>query len=109
MTHTILCVAVKTLSVEVVASSVELVDRFGVVLLEQMNANSVAPIMADRNLLTKEDVHVISLAATEYQKNGYILERVQNMDNCGLLRFCDILQSLAHQEHVGIALITGNA
>ena len=98
---TLLCVAME-------ASSVELIDRYGRVLLEQLNAISLTTIMHDRRLLSDEDFRTVNLAATEYQKNSYILARVQNMDNCGLLQFVDILQSLDHQQHIGMQLINGN-
>ena len=90
------------------ASSVELVDRYGTVLLEQLNATSFATTMHDRRMLGNEDFRVINSAATEYQKNSYILARVQNMDNFSLLRFVDILQSLDYQRHIGMPLINGN-
>ena len=89
-------------------SPVKRIDQFGDMLLEQLHATSVVPAMADRGLLTSEDVQVINLAASEYQKNSYILGRVQNMDNRSLLRFCDILQSMGHQQHIGAGLINGN-
>ena len=97
---TLLCIAME-------ASSVELIDRYGSVLLEQLNATSLATIMHSRRLLSDEDFRTINSAAMEYQKNSYILARVQNMDNCGLLQFVDILQSLDHQQHIGMQLING--
>ena len=90
------------------ASSVELVDRYGTMLLEQLNPMSFAAIMHDRRLIGNEDFRLMNSAATEYQKNSYMLARVQNMDNFSLLRFIDILQSLHHQQHVGMPLINGN-
>lgn len=90
------------------ASSVELFDRYGTMLLEQLNATAFAATMHDRRLIGSEDLHVINSAVTEYQKNSYILARVQSMDNFSLLRFIDILQSLDHQQHVGMPLINGN-
>ena len=76
--------------------------------MEHLNATSVVPIMEERQMLTAEDLHIINSAATEYQKNSYILRHVQDMDNSGLLRFCNILQRLDHQQHVGMTLINGN-
>ena len=103
----VLCTHSTLLYTALEASSVELIDRYGTVLLEQLNPTSFATIMHDRRLLGNEDYRIINSAATEYQKNSYILARVQNMDNCGLLRFVDILQSLDHQQHIGMPLING--
>ena len=87
-------------------SSLEIVEQYSSVLLEQLNAASITDTMVTRGLLSETDREVISTAANEYQKNYYILERVQNMDNYQLLLFCDVLQGAENQQHIGGTLIT---
>ena len=88
------------------ASSVEIIDQYSSVLLEQLNAMSITDTMVSRGLLTETDREVINTAANEYQKNYYILERVQNMDNYQLLLFCDVLQGVGNQKNIGGTLMS---
>lgn len=85
----------------------ELLDRYGTVLLEQLDAASIIPIMVERRLLNSDEAYSINCAPTEYQKNSQILDRVQEMDNRGLIRFCDILQSQSHHQHIGMPMMNG--
>lgn len=86
-------------------SSVEVVDQYSSVLLEQLNATSITDTLVTRGLLTETDRQVIDTAANEYQKNHYILERVHNMDNEKLKLFCDVLQGIGNQQHIGGTLM----
>jgi len=86
-------------------SSVEIIEQYSSVLLEQLHAASIADTMVAHGLLTETDREVISTAANEHQKNYYILERVQNMDNHQLLLFCDVLQGVGNQRHIGGTLM----
>ena len=90
------------------ATTVEFLDRYGTVLLEQLNAPSIIPILVERRLLSSDEARIINSAPTEYQKNSYILDRVQDMDNRCVLRFCDILQSQGHHQHIGMPMMNGN-
>ena len=58
-------------------------------------------------LLTDDDLEVISFVASEYLKNKFLLEFMQNLKLAIWLMICDVLHNTQSMKHIGSQLITG--
>ena len=63
--------------------------------------------MLTQQLLNDEEVENLMNAASDYQKNSLLLEKIRLMDMQALELFCKVLQSSDSQKHIADALING--
>ena len=72
-----------------------------------MDANIVAQQMLTQQLLNDEKVENLMNAASNYQKNSLLFEKIRLMDMQALELFCKVLQSSDSQKHIVDVLING--
>ena len=63
--------------------------------------------MLSQQLLNDQEVHIIMSAASDYQKNCLVVEKIRLMDTMCLVSFCKILQMFDSQNHISSVLING--
>ena len=74
-----------------------------------MDSGLIAQHMLSLQLLNDQEVHTIMNAASDYQKNCLVMERIRLMDTQHLLSFCEILQMFDCQNHISSLLINGRS
>ena len=68
-------------------------DAYHKVLVHLMDAESVGHLMVSRELISKDDLDAITDAPSDFLKNSYLLEHVeQQLDSSGLQTFFSLLQ-----------------
>ena len=72
-----------------------------------MDSDSIVEHMLSQQLLKEQEVHTIMSAASSFQKNCLILEKIRPMNTQSLVCFCDILQMLDYQKHIASVLLNG--
>ena len=72
-----------------------------------MDANLVVQEMLPQKLLNDEEVENLMNAASDYQKNCLLFEKIRLMDMQALELFCKVLQSSDSQKHIADVLING--
>ena len=72
-----------------------------------MDSDLVVQYMLSQQLLNDQEVYTIMSAASVYQKNCLVVEKIRLMDTQSLLSFCDILQLFHCQNHISDVLING--
>ena len=72
-----------------------------------MNSDLIVEHMLSKQLLNDQEVHIIMSAASSFQKNCLILEKIRLMDKKCLMSFCDILQMFDCQKHIASVLLNG--
>ena len=65
--------------------------------------------MLSQQLLNDQELHTIMSAASVYQKNRLVVEKIRLMDIQHLLSFCEILQMFDCQNHIYSLLINGRS
>ena len=65
--------------------------------------------MLSQQLLNDQELHTIMSAASVYQKNCLVVEKIRLMDIQHLLSFCEILQMFDCQNHIYSLLINGRS
>ena len=70
----------------------DLIDHFSHYLTTEMNSDLIVQQMLSQQLLNDQDYQIIMSAASDYQKNCLLLEKVRLMDIKSLENFCNILQ-----------------
>ena len=74
-----------------------------------MDSDLIVQHMLSQQLLNDQEVHTIMSAASDYQKNCLVVEKIRLMDTQSLVPFCDILQLFDSQKHIGAVLLNGKA
>ena len=69
-----------------------------------MDSDLIVEHMLSQQLL---HVHTIMSAASSFQKNCLIMEKVRLMDTKSLVSFCEILQMFDCQKHIASILLNG--
>ena len=72
-----------------------------------MDSDLIVQHMLSQQLLNDQEVHTIMSAASDYQKNCLVLEKIRLMDTQSLVSFCDILQIIDCQNHISSVLMNG--
>ena len=72
-----------------------------------MDADIVVQQMLSQQLLNDEEVENLMNAASTYQKNCLLVEKIRLMDMQTLELFCELLQSCDSQKHIADMLING--
>ena len=72
-----------------------------------MDSDLIVQDMLSQQLLNDQEVHIIMSAASDYQKNCLVTEKIRLMDTQSLVSFCDILQTTECQSHISGVLING--
>ncbi len=72
-----------------------------------MDSDLIVEHMLSQQLLNDQEVHTIMSAASSFQKNCLILEKIRLMDSKSLMSFCEILQKLDCQKYIADALLNG--
>jgi len=89
------------------ATSKDLIDHFSHYLTTEMSSDLIVEQMLSQQLLNDQDYQIIMSAASDYQKNCLILEKVRLMDTKSLETFCEILQIFNCQKHIAAVLMNG--
>ena len=84
-----------------------IIDHFNHYLCTKMDANLVVQEMLPQKLLNDEEVENLMNAASDYQKNCLLFEKIRLMDIQALELFCKVLQSSDSQKHIADVLING--
>ena len=72
-----------------------------------MDSDLIVQHMLPQQLLNDQEAHTIMSAASKYQKNCLVVERIRLMDTRSLVSFCKILQRFDCQNHISSLLING--
>ena len=72
-----------------------------------MDSGLIVQHMLSQQLLSKQEVHTIISAASDYKKNCLVVEKIRLMDTKCLVSFCEILQKFDCQSHVSSVLLNG--
>ena len=72
-----------------------------------MDSDLIVEHMLSQQLLNDQEVHTIMSAASSFQKNCLILEKIRIMDTKSLVSFCEILQMFDFQKHIASVLLNG--
>ena len=72
-----------------------------------MDSGLIVQHMVSQKLLIDQEVHTVMSAASDYQKNCLIVEKIRLMDTQSLVSFCEILQVFDCQYHISNLLING--
>ena len=72
-----------------------------------MDSDLIVQQMLSQKLLNDQEVYTIMSAASDYQKNCLVVEKIRLMDTQSLVSFCDILQLFDCQSHISGVLING--
>ena len=89
------------------ATSKDLIDHFSLYLTTEMDSDLIVEHMLPQQLLDHQEVHTITSAASSFQKNCLILEKIRLMDTKSLVSFCEILQVIDCQKYIADALLKG--
>ena len=63
--------------------------------------------MLTKKLLNEEEIQNLANAASSYQKNCLLLEKIRLMDMERLELFCKLLKSIDSQKHIADVLVNG--
>ena len=72
-----------------------------------MDSDLLIQHMSSHQLLDDQEVHTIMSAASDYQKNCLVLERIRLMEIQPLVSFCEKLQMFDSQKHIASVLLNG--
>ena len=72
-----------------------------------MDSDLIVQHMLSQQLLNYEEVHNIMSAASDYQKNCLVMEKIRLMDTQCIVSFCEILQMFDCQNHISSVLTNG--
>ena len=89
------------------ATSKDLIDHFSHYLTTEMDSDLIVEHMLSRQLLNDLDIHTIMSAASSFQKNCLILEKIRLMNIKSLVSFCEILKMFDCQNHIADVLLNG--
>ena len=84
----------------------DLIDHFSHYLTTEMDSDLVVQDMLSQHLLNDQEFHNIMSAASDYQKNCLVMEKIRLMDTQSLVSFCDLLQ-FECQSHISSVLLNG--
>ena len=87
----------------------DLIDHFNNYLTTEMDSDLIVQHMLSQQLLNDQEVYTIMSAASDYQKNCLVMERIRMMDTQSLVSFCKILQKFDCQNHISSLLINGTS
>ena len=73
----------------------------------ELDADFVVHEMITQKLFTEDELHSVSVATSKYQKSCLVLEKVRLMNIASLISFCNLLQNIDHQKHIGSTLLYG--
>ena len=74
-----------------------------------MDSDLIVQHMLSQQLLNDQELHAILSAASDYQKNCLVVEKMRLMDTQYIMSFCEILQMFDSQKHIATALLNGKA
>ena len=89
------------------ATSKDVIDHFSHYLTTEMDSDLIVEHMLSQQLLNDQEVHIIMSAASSFQKNCLLFEKMRLMDTKSLVSFCEILQKFDCQKHIADALLNG--
>ena len=72
-----------------------------------MDSDLIVQHMLSQQLLNDQELHTIMSAASDYQKNCLVVEKIRLMDTQSLVSFLNILQLFDCQNHISDVLING--
>ena len=88
-------------------SSKDLIDYYSDYLTTEMDSDLLIQHMLSQQILNDQDVHTVMSAASDYQKNCLVLEKIRLMETQSLVSFCEILQMFDSQKHIANILLNG--
>ena len=72
-----------------------------------MDSDLIIEHMSSQQLLNGQEAHTITSAASSFQKNCLILEKMRLMNAKSLVSFCETLQKFDCQKHIASVLLNG--
>ena len=90
-----------------IATSKDVIDHFSHYLTTEMDGDLIVEHMLSQQLLNDQEVHTIMSAASSFQKNCLILEKIRVMDTKSLVCFFETLQMFDCQKHIASVLLNG--
>ena len=72
-----------------------------------MDSGLIVQHMLSQQLLNDQEVHTMMSAASDYQKNCLVVEKIRLMDRKFLLSLCEMLQISDSQKHIAAVLFNG--
>lgn len=72
-----------------------------------MDADLIVQHMLIQQLLNEEEFQNLMNAASSYQKNCLLLEKIRQMDIQTMESFCKLLRSFDSQKHIADVLVNG--
>lgn len=88
-------------------TSKDLIDHFSHYLTTEMDSDLIFQQMSSQQLFSGQEVLTIMSAASVYQKNCLVLEKIRLMDTQYLVSFCKTLQIFDSQKHIAVLLLNG--
>ena len=88
-------------------TSKDLIDHYSDYLITEMDSDLVVQHMLSHQILNDQEVHTVMSAASDYQKNCLVLEKIRLMETQSLVSFCEILQMFDFQKHIASVLLNG--
>ena len=87
----------------------DIIDHYFHYLCQEMDADLIVQQMVSFQLpvLNQDDIAFIMTAINQHQKNYLMLEKVRLLDLTSLTTFCNLLESIDHQKHIGLTLLYG--
>ena len=87
----------------------DIIDHYYHYLSQEMDGDLIVQEMASLQspVLNENDIAFIRTAINQYQKNCYILEKVRVMDLAPLTTFCNLVECIYHERHLGLTLLKG--
>ena len=89
------------------ATSKDVIDHFSHYLTTEMDGDLIVEYMLSQQLLNDQEVHTTMSAASSFQKNCLILEKIRLMDTKSLVSFCETLQMFDCHKNIASVLLNG--
>ena len=89
------------------AISKDLIDHFTHYLTTEIDSDLILQHLISQQLLNDHEVCTVLSAASDYQKNCLLLEKIRLMETQSLVSFCEILQMFDSQKHIASVLLNG--
>ena len=85
----------------------DIIDHYYHYISTEMNADLIVHSLLSQHLLNKDEVKNLMNAASGYQKNILLVEKIRLMDIEKLKTFFKLLQSLDSHKHISDVLVHG--
>ena len=77
------------------------------ILLDNIPVDDIGKIFNSHNVLTNDDLEVMSYAPSEYLKKQFVLQTLHRLKLCVWIMICDVLENTKFKDSVGNLLRDG--